>query len=465
MMNPITQYCRTLATASKPLPQVVRRPALLKLWLFEPLRGRLVMIAVLLAFLVIASPVSKAIVDRWYPLEQDSLKTNLMELVNSPKLRKLQSLRETRYRQLLGFFWISGLSVTLIILLLDLPRALREAERLSARLMRQSSEAGSPDPVLSEALVRTAQTLRLDRTGSKPGLDAGESASEPEGVNIESTEEVTRTVETSRHVGPSRRYRIGKALARGGAGIVYEAEDTVLGRKVALKELLEDVARDEQQAERFKSEARALALLNHTHIMPVYDLLEEDGRFWLVMELLTGGTLRSKIEAGTLDKARIIEIITGIASGLELAHRQGFVHRDIKPANILFADDGSFRITDFGIAKHRSTGIKTSYGLILGSPAYMSPEQAAGEPLDSRSDIYSLGVTMFHMLVGELPFQGDTSSVMAQHITRPASPPSSVDASISEDLDAVVIRMLAKKPDDRFQTMSELIEALKVIET
>jgi serine/threonine-protein kinase len=126
----------------------------------------------------------------------------------------------------------------------------------------------------------------------------------------------------------------------------------------------------------------------------------------------------------------------------------------------LFAEDGSFRITDFGIAKHQATGIKTSHGLILGSPGYMSPEQAAGEPVDPRSDIYSLGITMFQMLTGELPFRGDVSSVMAQHITRPAPPPSTINASISKDLDNVVLKMLAKQPEARFQSMVDLINAL-----
>jgi serine/threonine-protein kinase len=139
------------------------------------------------------------------------------------------------------------------------------------------------------------------------------------------------------------------------------------------------------------------------------------------------------------------------------------VHRDVKPANILFAEDGSFRITDFGIAKHQALGIKTSHGLILGSPGYMSPEQAAGESVDARSDIYSLGIVLFQMLTSELPFSGDVSAVMAQHITRPAPLPSEVDASIGEGLDALVAKMLAKKPEDRYQSAAELIAALDAL--
>jgi serine/threonine-protein kinase len=336
-----------------------------------------------------------------------------MELVNSPILRKLQNLRETRYWQLLIFFWFVGLSAVSIILILDLPRAIKSGKHLSAELPPQ------------------------------PG-DAGESGSEQPAAEIVSTKVITRAEKKVRFVGPKQRYRIDKALASGGAGIVYQAEDTVLGRQVALKELLQELADDALQAERFKSEARALAVSNHPNILPVFDLLEEDGHLWLVMELLTGGTLADRIKAGdALDTQRCIEITRGIASGLGFAHEQGFVHRDVKPANILFAEDG--------------------HGLILGSPGYMSPEQAAGESVDARSDIYSLGIVLFQMLTSELPFSGDVSAVMAQHITRPAPLPSEVDASIGEGLDALVAKMLAKKPEDRYQSAAELIAALDAL--
>ena len=425
-MNVISRHCKTLVTAAKPLPLVVKKPQLLKLWLLKPARARIFLFIGLLVYLVLSSHASQAIVDAWHPLDQGSLKTGVMELLNSPILRKLQNLREVRYWQLLSLFWIVGISIAAIILLLDLPRSIGKGEGLSTQSIPQPEVA--QDTRAGDDIAKTQQ------------LDAAENK--------------------TRFVGQNQRYRIDKAIASGGAGIVYRAEDTTLGRKVALKELLEDVATDAEQSQRFKSEARALAMLNHPQILPIYDLLEDSGHFWLVMELLNGGTLNDKIRAGALDQARSIEITSGIASGLECAHQQGFVHRDIKPANILFASDGSFRITDFGIAKHGASGIKTSHGLILGSPGYMSPEQAAGEAVDARSDIYSLGITTFQMLTGELPFQGDVSSVMAQHITQEPPLPSSIDTSIAEDLDRVVLKMLAKKPETRFQSMAELIDAL-----
>lgn len=460
-MNVITRHCKTLITAAKPLPLIVNKPALLKLWLLKPATARIFLIASLLIYLVLTNHLSQAIIDAWHPLDQNSLKTGVMELLNSPILRKQQDLREVRYWQLLMFFWMLGLTIASIILILDLPRSIKAGKQMSAELLQQSDEVRETNPLLYETLTFRAENLKLDSSPLEPSVEKVKGTPAKSPLEVAKTRAVPKAEKKARFVGSNQRYRIDKALASGGAGVVYQAEDTVLGRKVALKELLEDLASDEEQAERFKSEARALALLNHKHILPVYDLLEENGRFWLVMELLTAGTLSDRIgSVGTLDTSQIIEITRGIASGLEFAHKQGFVHRDIKPANILFADDGSFRLTDFGIAKHQATGIKTSHGLILGSPGYMSPEQAAGEAVDARSDIYSLGITMYQMLTAELPFQGDTSSVMAQHITRPATAPSLINTSVSKALDAVVLKMLAKKPEERYQTAADLIKAL-----
>ena len=417
MIN-IQQHYKTLVTAATPLPLVIHKPELLKIWLLRCSRERLILLTGLLILVLFGGPISQSLVDLWYPLDQGSFKTNVQDFFDSPILRKLEKLRDTRYWQVLLIFWFLGLSAAVIVLILDLPRTVREGE-----------PKGSEDNSLSSELAKTRV--------------------------------VSRTQKKVRYVGANQRYRIDKAIASGGAGIVYQAHDTVLGRQVALKELLEDLASNAEQAERFKIEARALALLNHPCIMPIHDLLEENGRFWLVMELLTGGSLGDLIEKGRIqDINQSVDIVKGIASGLGFAHQHGFVHRDIKPANILFAGDGTLRITDFGIAKHQAAKVKTSHGLILGSPGYMSPEQAAGEEADPRSDIYSLGVTMYQMLTAELPFQGDTSSVMAQHITKSAPRPSAINRSISKALDGSILKMLAKRPENRFQSTAELIDAL-----
>ncbi|MGB5328632.1 MAG: hypothetical protein WBO58_10445, partial [Gammaproteobacteria bacterium] len=256
-MNLAMHYCRTLTAAARPLPQVIRKPALLKLWLFKPVRTRIFLFAGLLIFLMVANSLSQTIVDAWHPLEQNSFKTGVMELLNSPKLRKLQNLREVRYWQLLSVFWLIGLSVTSVILLRDLPRSIREAERISADLKRQSSEVREINPLLCETLNTSANNLRLDtKPPDQPVATVNAGPAKPP-ADIAKTKVGSSSEQKVRFIGPNQRYRIDKALASGGAGIVYQAEDTVLGRKVALKELLEDVATDEEQAERFKSEARA----------------------------------------------------------------------------------------------------------------------------------------------------------------------------------------------------------------
>lgn len=455
-MNKIQQHCMTLITAASPLPLVIRKPEMMKLWLFKLTRERIFLIAGLLFLAFLAGSLSQAMVDYFYPLDQNSFQNTMANLLNSPSLRQLEALRDSRYSQLMILFWGSGLIVTIIVLVLDLPKSVKQAEQKAQKLIEQSQQVSLSDPSLSERLLEAANSLRLrlsapveDRLMQESSTDTGK------------TRVVKKAAKKVRYIGANQRYRIDRALASGGSGVVYQAEDMVLGRKVAMKELLEDLAMDEAQTERFKVEAKALALLSHPRILPVYDMLEENGRFWIVMELLTAGTLKDRIEkSGSLEANESIEIVKGIASGLESAHEKGFVHRDIKPENILFADDGSYRITDFGIAKHHSTTIKTAHGLVLGSPAYMSPEQAAGEDIDSRSDIYSLGITMYQMVTGELPFQGDTGAVMAQHITKSAEPPSAKNALIDGNLDLIILKMLEKKPDDRHQSMQELIDAL-----
>ncbi len=460
-MNRIQQHCMALVTAATPLPQVIRKPELLKFWLLKLTRERLYLIVGLIILAFLAGPISQAIVDYLYPLDHDSFQNTMANLLNSPSLRQLEALRDSRYSQLMFLFWGSGLIVAIIILVLDLPKSVKQAEQKAQKLIEKSQEVSVSNPSLSERLLETANNLRLRLSASEEGSQMQESETETE---TGKTRVVKKAVKKVRYIGVNQRYRIDRALASGGSGVVYQAEDMVLGRKVALKELLEDLAMDEAQTERFKVEAKALALLSHPRILPVYDMLEENGRFWLVMELLTAGTLKDRIEkSGSLKIKESIEIVKGIASGLEFAHEKGFVHRDIKPENILFADDGSYRITDFGIAKHHTTTIKTAHGLVLGSPAYMSPEQAAGEDIDSRSDIYSLGITMYQMVTGELPFQGDTAAVMAQHITQTAEPPSSGNDAIDGSLDVIILKMLEKKSGDRYQSMQELIGILSDI--
>lgn len=461
-MEKIKQYSSLLVTAATPLPRVIRKPGLVKLWLFNISVKRLFLLAGLLLLFLAVSPVSQSIVNFWYPEKEKSLKNTLSGMFN-PKARKAeQELREARYDQLLLIFLSLGLSVAMIALILDLPGVVKNGEQQAQKLLQQSKSVQSTNPELADTLAQTAYKLMLKPAPAANATGAVKpSATNDPGSDLARTVAISKPEKVIRYIGESKRYRIDKPLASGGAGIVYLAFDTVLERPVALKELFEELAHDKEHAERFKVEAKALASLNHPNLLPVYDFLQERGHFWLVMELLNGGNLKDKInQSGVLDIAEGIKITKGIAAGLGYAHGKGFIHRDIKPENILFATDGSFRITDFGIAKHGASTVKTKHGIIMGSPGYMSPEQAAGEEIDSRADIYSLGITLYQMLTGSLPFEGDTSSVLAQHITQAPPKPSDFNPEITSKIESIILKMLQKKPIKRFQSTDALIKSL-----
>lgn len=271
--------------------------------------------------------------------------------------------------------------------------------------------------------------------------------------------------EDARLIG-NNRYRVERILGSGGMGSVYLGFDTTLKRKVALKSLHMELAQgDEDQIVRFRTEAYALAGLSHPNIVPVYDLFEEGNEFWMVIELLQGGDLDQMIECNPPTIKQAVAIIRAIAKGLDFAHNKNFIHRDVKPMNILFNEDKVPKLVDFGIAKGGESAhvaAKTQAGLSLGSPTYMSPEQAAGKSdIDRRADIYSLGITFYKTLTGAVPFTGDVSAVMVQHITQAPKAPCEINPEISLRLNAIVMKMLAKEREDRYQTLADFITDLE----
>ena len=262
-------------------------------------------------------------------------------------------------------------------------------------------------------------------------------------------------------VGPKGRYTLGPELGKGAMGVVYRAWDNVLDRKVAIKQLALVLSGDEEYASRFRREAKALARLTHSNVVQVYDLIENGGRLWMALEFVDGGDLASYLkDTGRLSISEAVNIVVPVAEGLAYAHSQGIVHRDLKPANILLTSELNPKISDFGIAKLTQSSRLTQVGSVLGSPPYMSPEQCSGGSVDTRTDIYALGITLYELLTGKVPFEGDTSSVLARQIVEQPMPLSQVLSEIPEDLEELILQMLAKSPYQRPTDMTTVIDLL-----
>jgi serine/threonine-protein kinase len=253
------------------------------------------------------------------------------------------------------------------------------------------------------------------------------------------------------------RYVIQRKLGSGGMADVYLAEDQELGRRVALKLLDERHASDEQFVERFRREAQSAAGLNHPSIVSIFDRGYAEGTYYIAMEYLDGRTLKELlVKNGPTPIPIAIDYARQILGALSFAHRNGIVHRDIKPHNIVVGSDGRLKVTDFGIARS-GTSQMTEAGSIVGTAQYLSPEQARGAPVDPRSDLYSLGIVLYEMLTGKVPFTGETPVEIAmKHLSQVPDAPSKLRPDVPHDLDAVVMRALAKDPDQRYSSAEEM---------
>jgi len=257
----------------------------------------------------------------------------------------------------------------------------------------------------------------------------------------------------------SGRYELSHLVARGGMAEVYRAHDRMLDRPVALKILFPELSVDRSFVERFRREAQAAANLSHQNIVPVFDWGEDGGTYFIVMEFVDGRPLSSILRtAGPLHPDRAVEIAADVAAALAYAHRHGVIHRDVKPGNVLITDEGTVKVTDFGIARAVNTEESlTQTGAVMGTATYFSPEQAEGVAVDARSDIYSLGVVLFEMVTGRPPFVGESPvSVASKHVRENPPAPREINPGVPPDLEAIILKCMAKSPDYRYATGEDL---------
>lgn len=260
------------------------------------------------------------------------------------------------------------------------------------------------------------------------------------------------------------KYEIRGRLGAGAMGTVLDALDPVIERRAALKIIPKPAADDAEGQEslaRFKREAQAAGRLNHPNIVAVYDYGEDADRAWIAMELVEGGTLKQLLDRGErMPVSETLRVMGQMLAGLDYSHKRGVVHRDIKPANLMLTNEGQVKIADFGIARIENSSM-TQVGTVMGTPAYMAPEQLRGEPVDLRADIWASGVLLYQLLTGEKPFEGGYASVLHKALNSEPTPPSALSVTAPRGFDGVIAKAMAKRPEDRFQTASAFATAIE----
>jgi predicted Ser/Thr protein kinase len=471
---------RTLL-AARLLPKVARKPAVLRTWLVSAYPAQIAMVVLAVAMWTLVLSAVDARLEKRYPLIPIKSMFGLKKDFHpDPRLEDRKKLART-------VLWASSGGIVLFLLLLHIPKTAKGALEVARKRESEADALAASEPSASKLLYASAISLAIDpeyesslrskfmaveeqarkKTAANniPQTESSTPKGTAQTINLEDME----STHVSDHVAPpsgnDERYVIKKELGRGTMGIVFLAHDSVLDRTIALKQLPTYLGHEERLVARFQQEARALAKLNHPNIVQVYDFIQNREQCWIAMEYVEGEELQETLgRLGVLHPGEVIQLGIQMAEALDYAHEHGVIHRDFKPANVLMTCGRNPKITDFGLAKLVQSSLRTHEGAMLGSPAYMSPEQAQGKPSDARADIYALGVTLFKMITSRFPFEGDVETVLAQKIMEAPPPPSQFNGQIPEAFDRIVTQMLAKAPEARPDTMRACAQALQTLE-